>query len=93
MAEKASCNPEKSFKKNQGGRTMRDIAGIPCFSVKELVDFFGFSRSYISTLIAKTKEGKLSPPFPFYDFVTKTRHKYYFSKEAFLSWLDARNSV
>ena len=72
---------------------MRDIAGIPCFNMKELVDFFGFSRSYVNTLIAKTKNGKLEPPPPFYDFVTNKRHKYFFSKEAFLSWLDARNSV
>ena len=49
---------------------MKNIAGKPCFSVKDLVDFSGFSRSYIGTLIAKTKEGKLSPPLPFYDFVT-----------------------
>lgn len=72
---------------------MRDIAGKPCFNMKELVDFFGFSRSYVNTLIAKTKDGKLEPPLPFYDFVTNKRHKYFFSKDAFLSWLDARNSV
>lgn len=72
---------------------MKTIAGKSCFSVKDLVDFSGFSRSYISTLIAKTKEGKLFPPLPFYDFVTNKRHKYFFEKEAILSWLDAISSV
>lgn len=72
---------------------MKNIKGKPCFSVKDLVDFSGFSRSYISTLIAKTKEGKLSPPLPFYDFVTNKRHKYFFEKEAILSWFDAISSV
>jgi len=72
---------------------MKNIAGKDCLSVKELVDFSGFSRSYIETLVALTKEGKLSPPLQFYDFVTKKRHKYYFIIEAFNSWLDAINSV
>lgn len=72
---------------------MKNIAGKDCLSVKELVDFSGFSRSYIGTLVALTKEGKLSPPLPFYDFVTKKRHKYFFEKGAILSWLDAISSV
>lgn len=46
---------------------MKNIVGKDRMTMKECVDFFGFSRQKIGRLIAKSKLKKLVPPFPFID--------------------------
>lgn len=71
---------------------MKNIVGKDRMTMKECVDFFGFSRQKIGRLIAKTKLKKLVPPFPFIDLTgSDKRHVYYFNKEAVASWVEERS--
>lgn len=72
--------------------SMKNIVGKDRMTMKECVDFFGFSRQKIGRLIAKTKLKKLVPPFPFIDVTgSDKRHVYYFDQEAVSSWVEANS--
>lgn len=71
---------------------MKTIANKPRMTMKECVNFLGFSRQKICRLIAKTIDNKMEPPFPFIELTgSDKRHIYYFDREAVEAWVDARS--